>query len=132
MPSLANAARIAAAAKMPLGRIAGEQAGMSEEGATFEGFSSLPPVEVAKFTMVVLKEVRLVVGQTYKDEGVTLAADALSDESERRTQELVGKLDRLGDLDEARSLLPWVQARIRQELKQSRAAGLGTGKREAS
>lgn len=91
-----------------------------------------PAAEVAKFTMAVLKQVRIVVSRTYKDEGVKLVPDAISDESERRTQELLGRLDRIGDLDEASSLLPWLETRIRRELQENRAAGLGTGKREAS
>lgn len=127
MPSLANAAKIADAAGISIATLTGEPYGLRGEEVY-----RLSPSEIAQFTLAVLKEVRVTANRVYTSEGVTLAVDALAEESQGLTEKLLSRVVRFGDLAEARALLPWLETHIRQTLKESRDAGRGTGKREVS
>jgi hypothetical protein len=67
----------------------------------------------------------------HREEGARLTPFAAVEEAKRHFSDLQAKLEVPGDIDEARSLLPWVENRVRSELSKAVDAP-GTGKREAS
>ncbi|MCR5855952.1 hypothetical protein [Mesorhizobium sp. J428] len=119
--SFANATRIAAAAGIPISVLAGEPLVQMQ---TQSIVTAVVPAEAMRVVDQVLRRV-------YREDGVKLPADALMPETIRHLQALVSRMDNPADEAEARSLAPWLENRIRTELKAA-AAAPGTGKREAS
>lgn len=73
----------------------------------------------------------LVVVRVYADEGVKLPASRIPDEMRKLFDEVRARVSDPFDRDEWSALVPWVEARLRKELREARRAP-GTGKREAS
>lgn len=118
-PSLDRAAKIAAAAGMSVAELAGEA----------PNAAASTPATTA--TVEIIKIVGDVVSAVHKEEGVRLTDSALIGEVSKAYLALFYRMDVSTDVDEARALLPWLEARIRKALREA-AAAPGTGKREAS
>lgn len=118
-PSLDRAAKIAAAAGVSVGELAGES----------------PKAEVTLDMVAAAAEVMRLVGEVvsgvHRAEGAKLPEGALIDEISRAYATLLRKMDNPSDIDEARELLPWLEGRLKRGLREA-AAAPGTGKREAS
>ncbi len=120
MPSFDKAAKIAAAAGMSVGELAGE---------------SRASTDVSTAMINAAAEIVGLVGATvssgHKEQGVRLPDAALIGEISRSYAALLQRMDDPTDLAEARALLPWLEGRIRKALGEA-AAAPGSGKREAS
>lgn len=118
-PSLDRAAKIAAAAGISVGDLAGE---VPRSDAT-------PEMIVAAAEIVRL--VGATVSAAHKDEGVRLPEGALVGEISRAYAALLQRMDDPSDIEEARALVSWLEGRLRKSLREA-AAAPGSGKREAS
>lgn len=85
----------------------------------------------ATVTSEALKVIGHLVTTLHKEAGVRLPPAAIIPEVARHYEALVARMDDPGDIDELKSLVLWVENRIRKELS-AVAAEPGTGKREAS
>lgn len=119
MPSLANAHRIAYAAGIKLEELVGEVGKRA-------GAETTPQDAVNVFT-----EIFLIVDRVHREFGARLTPSAAVEEAQRHFSDLQARLMEPGDPEEARSLLPWVENRVRAQMKGADAEP-GTGKREAS
>lgn len=119
MPSFEKVVRIAAAAGVSVGELAGESPK-----------AEVSPVMVAA-TAEIMRLVGEVVSGVHRAEGAKLPEGALIDEISRAYAALLRKMDNPSDIDEARELLPWLEGRLKRGLREA-AAAPGTGKREAS
>lgn len=72
---------------------------------------------------------RFVVG-LYKTEDITLPPDALLDEQSSAYNTLIERAENPDDLEELESLLPWLETRLKRQIKAAKAK-LGTGKQRA-
>lgn len=122
MASLSNAAKIAEAAGLSLTELVKQSGTATAPRGT---------ADVAAFSVAVFLDLKAIVDRVHREEKVTLAPAILDQEAKRRFNELVSKLEDVGDIDEARALLPWLESRVRKDLRDA-AASPGTGKREAS
>lgn len=121
-PSLDRAAKIAAAAGMTVGELAGE-APKAEASAD----KSAMPAAVADIMKLVGAEVLRV----FEEEGVRIPLYQYSKELAEHTAAVMRRMDDPTDIAELESLMPWLEGRIRKNLREA-AAVPGTGKREAS
>lgn len=118
-PSLDRAAKIAAAAGISVADLAGEAPNPTASA------------QATAATAEIIKIVGDVVATIHKEEGVRLPDSALIGEVSKAYLALFSRMDVSTDVDEARALIPWLDARIRKALREA-AAAPGTGKREAS
>lgn len=118
-PSLDRASKIAAAAGMSVGELAGEavKAEASPEMVVAAG--------------AIMRLVGEAVSDVHRAEGAKLPEGALIDEISRAYVAILRKMDNPSDVEEARELLPWLEGRLRKGLREA-AAAPGSGKREAS
>lgn len=119
MPSFEKVVRIAAAAGVSVGELAGEA---SKAGAS---------PDLATAAAEIMRLVGEAVSDTHRAEGARLPESALIGEISRSYAALLQKMDNPSDVNEARSLLPWLEGRLRKALREA-ATAPGTGKREAS
>ncbi len=122
VPSLTNAAKIARAAKVSVDSLTARRG---------EEIYKLAPADIAKFASRVIRDIHLSLLKVYHDENVRLPPEAVADEVQRLFNVVLLKLDNMGDLYEAEALIPWLERRIRSELREAKASP-GTGKRSAS
>lgn len=122
VPSFTNVQKIARAGEVSLDWLAGSGAAKKRASAT---------KNTAFATVLVMKAVSELIERVYKEESVTLPASALRTEISDRMKALIERIDDAADIEEAMSMLQWLELRIRKDLKQA-AAHPGTGKREVS
>lgn len=118
-PSLDRAAKIAAAAGVSVGELAGE---MPKADAS-------PDMVAAAAEIVRL--VGAAVSDIHKAEGIKLPEAALVVEISRAYAALLQRMDDPSDIDEAQALMSWLEARLKKGIREA-ATAPGTGKREAS
>lgn len=82
-------------------------------------------------TSETIELVGAILQRVFRDEHAKLPATALVSYIARYVAALQSKMDDPADIAEARALVPWLENRIKNELKAARAEP-GTGKREAS
>lgn len=118
-PSVDKAAKIAAAAGISVGSLTGEA----------------PALDVSPELIAAAAEIVQLVGATvasvHRTEGVKLPEAALVGEISKAYAAMLHRMDDPGDLDEARSLIPWLETRLLKAIHEA-AAAPGSGKREAS
>jgi transcriptional regulator with XRE-family HTH domain len=78
----------------------------------------------------VFRAVGRLVASLHKAEGITLPPDALFDEQSSAYNALIERAEDPSDADELKSLLPWLETRLKRQLAAAKASP-GTGKREA-
>lgn len=120
MPSFDKAAKIAAAAGMSIADLAGETPK-----------SEVSPGDMIRAAAEIVQLVGATVASVHRTEGVKLPEAALVGEISKAYAAMLHRMDDPADLDEARSLMPWLETRLRKAIHDA-AAAPGTGKREAS
>ena len=99
-------------------------------GEMFADTSAVPlGPSVHKIKPDVFRAVGRLVTSLHKAEGITLPPDALFDEQSSAYNALIERAVDPSNVDELKSLLPWLEARLKRELAAARTAP-GSGKRE--
>jgi hypothetical protein len=78
----------------------------------------------------VFKQVGKLVASVYSDEGVKLPPEALMAEAASHYNALMGRADQHDDVQELLSLLPWLENKVRKDIRNA-AKEPGTGKHSA-
>lgn len=95
--------------------------------ASGQGRPKHTEVEVAAAVVEGMKVINGLMLRIFQEEGVKIQLGNVVPEVTDHALALIKMLDDPGDLDELRSLIPWLENRIRKSLTQP-----GTGKREVS
>lgn len=123
LPPLDVAAKIADAHGVSIDWLMGRDAPMTKTAS--------PTPEAATVTSEALKVIGHLVTTLHRDAGVRLPPGAIIPEVVRHYEALVARMDDPGDIEEFKSLVLWIENRIKKELSTA-SAEPGTGKREAS
>ncbi|MEP3428897.1 MAG: helix-turn-helix transcriptional regulator [Roseibium sp.] len=104
---------------------------LTGEGEMFADPSKAPvSKELHTIKPDIFRAVGKLVGGLHKAEGINLPPDALLNEQSSAYNALIERAENPGDLDELQSLLPWLEARLKRDLKAAKADP-GTGKLQA-
>lgn len=124
-PPLDVAGEIAAAHEVSIDWLFGNDAKSLGSRASQRSSAGVEPAGA------IIKLLGEAIAATYRDERVKLPSVGLVAEVARFYPLMMERMENRVDVDEARALLPWLDSRVRKEIREA-AVALGTGKREAS
>lgn len=104
---------------------------LNERGEMFVDSGPAPLSINTEFQAEAMRAISQAMGSVYKQVGVRLPVDALGAEMVRHFDAVLRRMEDPTSLAEFRSLVSWLENRIRQELLEA-ANSPGTGKRAAS